>query len=301
MVNSDINHRLDHDLRQIRNHLDSGSLLHAYQLLMRYEDLLLENRKVVQLYAECLAKQGRNKEAADIYAKYLTQNPADYSVILSLGKMYFLQKEWTKAAEVWKKLPFKKYQEIRYLIGYTLYRAGKIKSAASYLESYINKTAAPIGHPAAYFYLAKFYCKSRNYESALPLIEDLLAYYPDEPIIYRLAALIYYKNEMAEHGAEMVQLALEANPEPGKFINIAVPVLLYSGKVKQAMELMEKTPGFLEDDSTKRSRRRRLWYADALFLHKKYAKSRIEFQRLLALSPGNRYITRKLQLIEEKY
>lgn len=300
-MNTEVNHRLDNDLNKIRTHLESGAFLHAYQILLRYEELLMSDHRVLQLYAECLKHQERGTETLAIYKKYVDNNPGDISAILSLGKMYFHQKEWVAAAKTWKTLPLKKYPDLLYLIGYSLLKAGKLKNAARYLELYINKTAAPLAHPAAYYYLAKVYCMMSNFESALPLIEDLLDNFPDEPRIYRLAALIYFRNDMKEHGAEMVHLALQANPNPGKFIFVAVPVLLYSGRSAGALELINKFPEVLSGKNDEQKLRRGIWFADALLFQKKYAKSKNEFLRLLDLSPENPYIMKKLKLIEAKY
>lgn len=295
------NYQLDHQLKKIRTFLDTGDLLHAYQLLQNAQAAYPLEFRVTELLIEYYIRQGKISSANELFLNYLDDNPEDDWVVLAYGRFLFHYKKWNKALKVFQSLGVSRFPNLALLSGYCCFRAGNLKAAKKYLEYYIRRNEAKGVHSVAYYFLSIVYAKTGMHYEAVPLIESLADLFPENPRVARLLTYIYMKCDMAEHALRSANKALDLLPENKKMVALAVAVMLRNKDGAAALKVIDKYESLTVTKSHEEKRKVRFWQADALLHAKKYAHARKKYLEILTDEPGNTKVKHALEIIAKKY
>ncbi|MCC6550953.1 MAG: tetratricopeptide repeat protein [Ignavibacteriaceae bacterium] len=292
------NYKLDHQVKKIRAFLDSGDLLHAFQLLQGAQAEFSGEFRITELLIECYIQQGKNRLAHEAYLQYLDANPDDEWVVLAYGRFLFHQKKWNKALKVFRSLEVSRYPNLALLSGYCSFRSGNLKAAKRYFEYYIRRNEEKGIHSVSYYYLSLVYAKTGMHHEAVPLIESLADLFSDNPRVARLLTYVYMKCDMTEHALRSSVKALALLPENKKMLALAITVMLHSKEGATALKAIEKYEALA---APAEKRKISFWKADAYLYEKKYAYARRKYLEILDSDPENSKAKHALEIIAKKY
>lgn len=295
------NYKLDHEVKKIRNLMDSGDMLHAYQLLEKAGIEFPDEFRIIELLIEYYIRQGKIGRANDAYLDYLDANPDDDWIVLSYGRFLFHHKKWIKALKVFRSLGITRFPNLALLSGYCSFRAGRLTAARKYLEYYIRRNEEKGIHSVAYYFLSLVYAKTGMHHEGLPLIESLSDLFPDNPRVARQLTYLYVKCGMPEHALQAAKKALELLPENRKMLAMAISVMLQNREGQAALKLIQQYESVADNPSQTVKNRIIHWQAEGLLHAKKYAHARRKYLEILAGDPDNAKAKHALEIIARKY
>jgi tetratricopeptide (TPR) repeat protein len=144
--------------------------------------------------------------------------------------------------------------------------------------------------------LSILYVNMEQYEKGEAELETLLAKFPDDPTVNNDLGYLYAdRGKNLEQAEAMIRKAIEAEPENQAFLDSLGWVLFKRGKLREALEPLEKAAQGPQADSTIHDH-----LGDVYFQLKEHAKAQVEWEKAAQAAAKTNPPDKRLSEIQKK-
>ncbi len=199
---------------------------------------ILENQILQE--AQELEKKGEYSTAIQKYQQLLKKNSKSFSLLQSLGKCYFKQKDFLNALTYFEKVSnIYPSEENFYNKAECLLFLNKNLEAIESLKKLLGINPAYL---KANILLSKIYAESKNYFKQEKYLQSILRYDPKNTFALKEIALLYEKTNRPKEGLTYIEAYLYHNQEKNILAEmLRIQFLLQMGQYASAWEHLKES------------------------------------------------------------
>ncbi len=236
------------------------TIAEIYEYQKKYENAIEEYNKILKLYplkekiylriAALYQKLGKIKEALNTFNVLIDINPSNYVYYIQTALLQYSQGDLEAAIKTLEKArnndKVKNNSDICYLLGRMYVEEGKLNKAAEQFEKAVLINPHDI---SSRLQLAYVYENLGKKDKVRSVLEDAYSVFPDNPEVLNFLGYFYANNDIKlEKAYELIEKALEKEPEKGAFLDSMGWVLFKMGKNKEALTYLKRAIEKLPDD-----------------------------------------------------